>query len=153
MTESAIGYLNRSPQSYEVGVITNVPPIHSNSSMPTNDVQPNHLLPITVQHTSANAERDNHLQKQMANISNVSVMAVDRKYDVSSQFSPILKKRRRQEEPIFYRASAMEKRPTFENVTTEHALVHDSYPNFDCNLSTWSAAPIASNVTVGKWWT
>lgn len=158
MIDSGIGSLCGSLQSCQAEMLTNAHTIPNSSLVPMNNEASNQLISVSVhqvavQHASNNDECDSHLQKHITSMTPVPLETEDKKYEVPLQFSPPLKKKRRLEEPVFYRTPVMDKKPMYENVISDHALVHDSYVSFDCNLQSWPTATISGTATVGKWWT
>lgn len=124
--------------------------VHHQSN--TTAMMPNHMLAPNVQHNSV--LHDDHVSKCVPpTMNSLPVNIPERKFEISTQYYPNIKKKRKMEEAGFYRPPVMDKRTVFENMPNEHALLTDNYSTFDCNLS-WLAPPISTGAAPAtKWWT
>lgn len=157
--DSAVDTINNSTNNHQSQILSNnFQPIQSSTSMiPHDHIQTNNIQLTNIQSIpmeQSNIQHENHhIPKQMTDMNPMTASIPDRKYEIPSQYYPLLKKKRKVEEPGFYRPSIVDKRPIYENIPNDHSLVPDNYSTFDCNLP-WQTPTISTgNAAVGKWWT
>lgn len=108
----------------------------------------NHMHASNIQHNGLSPDNQN-VPKSMTSI---PMSIHERKYELPAQFYPNVKKKRKIEESGFYRPPVVDKRPVFENLQNEHAILPDSYGTFECNLS-WHTPTISTGGPPStKWW-